>query len=92
MIFEEHEMAARDEFLAHVRNCKHQGIDDDIDLELRLSETDFWDLAGSIKFIQGNILKIKWEMRCPHSGCVWHLYYCKLAKDIKFQEIQDVLN
>lgn len=92
MRFEEHEMAARDEFLQHVLECKHQGIDDDIHLELKISESDFWDCAGSIKFLQGHILKIKWEMSCPHSGCVWHLYYCKLAKDIKFQEIKEVLN
>lgn len=92
MNYEEHEAAALHEFLTHVRECEHQGIDDDIEFELVLSENDFWECASSIRFLQGHILKIKWEVMCPHSGCYWHLYYCRLAKDIIFQEIQEVLN
>jgi hypothetical protein len=91
MNYEWHERAALNEFLNHVSECKHQGEEDDIVLELQLSESDFFECAGSIKFLQGHILKIKWEICCPHSGCYWHLYYCKLADDIKFKEIQEVL-
>ena len=91
MNYEEHEQAALHEFLTHVRECKHADYEDDIEHELDLSENDFWECAASIKFLQGHILKIKWEVQCPHSGCCWHLYYCKLAKDINFQEIQEVI-
>tara|TARA_R110000751_G_scaffold24953_1_gene68246 strand:+ start:268 stop:546 length:279 start_codon:yes stop_codon:yes gene_type:complete len=92
MNYVEHELAALHEFLSHVRSCIDAEPEDDIQMELDLSESDFWETAASIKFLQGHILKIKWEIKCPHAGCHWHLYYCKLAEDIKFQEIQEVLN
>ena len=91
MNFQDHEQAALHEFLTHVRKCCEDEGDFDVNLELELSENDFWECAGSIKFLEGHILKIKWEARCPVVGCHWHLYYCKLAKNIKFQEIHEVL-
>lgn len=91
MNYEEHEQAALHEFLTHVRKCCEKEDDFDVAQELDLSESDFWDTAASIKFLQGHILKIKWEIRCPVVGCYWHLYYCKLAENIEFKEIQEVL-
>jgi len=92
MSFEDHERAALHEFLTHVRTCLEGEDDIDINQELELSESDFWECAGSIKFLQGYILKVKWEAPCPKVGCHWHLYYCKLAENIQFQEIEDVLH
>ena len=92
MNYEEHEQAALHEFLRHVSSCSEGEPEDDIAMELELSESDFWETASSMKFLQGHILKIKWEIMCPHSGCYWHLYYCKLADNIVFKEIQEVLN
>ena len=90
MNYEEHEQAALHEFLSHITSCKHSEPEDDIQQELDLSESDFWDTAGSIKFLQGHILKIKWEIGCPFVGCHWHLYYCKLADNIEFKEVKEI--
>jgi hypothetical protein len=94
MNYEEHEWAAVEELREHIMTCKHAGDSDIFDRhqEADLAEQDLYSHGSQIKFLQGHILKIKWEAPCSWVGCRWHLYYCKLAKDIYFQEIKEVLN
>lgn len=94
MNFEDHEWAAFVELREHITTCKH-AIDctesekeDEADLMADALRSE----GAQIKFLQGHILKIKWESPCSWVGCHWHLYYCKLANNIEFKEIKDVLN
>jgi len=93
MIYEEHEYEAVKELREHILSCKKgpkEDMDDRFD-EADLAEQDLYSEGSQIKFLQGHILKIKWEAPCSWVGCVWHLYYCKLAENIKFQDIKEVL-
>lgn len=94
MRYEEHEWAAVAELREHIMTCKHAEDCTEFDkqMEADLMEEALYSEGSQIKFLQGHILKIKWESPCPWVGCHWHLYYCKLAKDINFQEIKEVLN
>ena len=93
MRYEEHEAAAHAELREHILNCK-KGPDcfSERYSEADLSEQGLREEGSQIKFLQGHILKIKWESPCSWVGCHWHLYYCKLANNIEFKEIKEVLN
>jgi len=89
----EHENEAVMELRKHILNCKHAEGVSHID---RLDEADLMEEAlysdgSQVKFLSNNILKITWESPCSWSGCVWHLYYCKFADNIVFQDIKEVL-
>lgn len=87
-----HEHAAVMELREHILNCK-KGPDcfNERFSEADLSEQGLREEGSQIKFLQGHILKIKWESPCSWVGCHWHLYYCKLADNIEFKEIKEVL-
>lgn len=93
MNFEEHEWAAIQELRDHITTCKHGENCTEFEkyMEADLMEEGLLSEGAQIKFLQGHILKIKWESPCGWVGCAWRLYYCKLAKEIYFQEIKDVL-
>ena len=93
MTYLQHEHAAVMELREHILHCKHGDGSSHIE---RLDEADLMEDAlysdgSQVKFLPNNILKIKWESPCSWSGCVWHLYYCKLASNIVFKEIKEVL-
>ena len=94
MTYREHECAAVMELRNHILNCKHAKDTPTIDKldEADLMEDALYSDGSQIKFLQGHILKIKWESPCSWVGCHWHLYYCKLANNIEFKEIKEVLN
>ena len=88
----EHQCEAIAELREHVLNCKHGSIY----VHDRYQEADLMvegliEEGQQIRFLDSGVLKIKWESPCAWVGCAWHLYYCKLAKDIEFKEIQEIL-
>ena len=93
MTYRQHEHSAVLELRDHILNCKHAPPSlEERFAEADLSETCLHEDGSQIKFLEGNVLKIKWESPCAWSGCVWHLYYCKLANNIEFKEIGEVLD
>lgn len=93
MTYLQHEHAAVMELRNHILNCKHTRHVTDIEKldEADLAEEALYSDGSQVKFLPNNILKIKWESPCSWVGCVWHLYYCKLADNIEFKEIKEVL-
>jgi len=93
MTYLQHEHEAVMELRNHIVNCKHAKNTTTIERldEADLMEEGLYSDGSQVKFLPNNILKIKWESPCAWSGCVWHLYYCKLADNIEFKEIKEVL-
>jgi len=81
MNYSDHEEAARKKFMEHCMTCEHAC---DPHPESRAINEAFYECV-QIKEVEG-MIKIKWEHACWWSGCVWHLYYCRLARDVQWVE------
>ena len=86
MNFDDHREAARKEFHDHCTSCEHAGTYDEQEVMWMMESIEE---AEQIKEVDG-MIKIKWEHRCWWADCVWHLYYCRLARDVQWVEPYDM--
>tara|TARA_Y100001938_G_scaffold143415_1_gene216141 strand:- start:624 stop:905 length:282 start_codon:yes stop_codon:yes gene_type:complete len=91
MNYYHHQAEAVRELRKHILSCKHAPSDVVTRFdEAELAETDLYEEGQQIRFLEGGILKIKWEAPCSWVGCGWHLYYCKLAEPPTFKDVKEV--
>jgi len=88
MNFDDHQEAARQEFHEHCQHCQHMLEDDAYAYDRRQIDEAFYECV-QIKEVEG-MIKIKWEHACWWHGCVWNLYYCRLARDVQWVEPYDM--